>query len=287
MWVLRAVTARGNFPSVLTRAVTRPQTHRCERRSPQPRLNVHTEPRAHPVRTHGSEDDAMDLGAVLRAARIESGLGQAEVARRAGVTKQSLCRWETGGRPVRSDDADRVLAACGRDVRFQLVHRLADIDDELARLAGLTLGERLLDTGLVGSFVLHEIQATGVAIFTGAWAAVALGLPPLRDVGGILVGEDRSAQARLAAVLGMWSPMLLEDGMTWGACWNDEVFQRNPSARWTTPLLGTFLTEVTSSPVDERRLSTDNGPWRVIHPAALVPDDVDRTAFERWAELAP
>lgn len=53
----------------------------------------------------------MDLAALLLAARHESGLAQVELARRAGVTRQALSRWENGTRPVRSDDADRVLAA--------------------------------------------------------------------------------------------------------------------------------------------------------------------------------
>ncbi|MDT7571092.1 MAG: HTH-type transcriptional regulator / antitoxin HipB, partial [Actinomycetota bacterium] len=85
----------------------------------------------------------MDLGDVLRAARREAGLTQEQLARDAGVSRHTLSRWESGARPVRADDADRILAACGRDVRFRIVDRHLDVDEALDRLAALPMAARL------------------------------------------------------------------------------------------------------------------------------------------------
>jgi transcriptional regulator with XRE-family HTH domain len=125
----------------------------------------------------------VDLGNILRSARDQAGLTQEAVARQVGVTRHALSRWETGERPVRSDDADRVLAACGRDVRFQLVTRHADVDDELERLAAVSVSDRLRRLRVLSVDILHALQATDAVVFSGAWAAVALGLPSLNDVG--------------------------------------------------------------------------------------------------------
>src|SRR3954465_12306073 len=110
----------------------------------------------------------MDLGAILRKAREDAGLSLTAAASAAGVTRQALSRWELGDRPVRSDDADRVLAACGHDVRFQLVNRHADVDEELERLASRPVSDRIRDIrGMLSPDVLHALQATDEVLFTG------------------------------------------------------------------------------------------------------------------------
>lgn len=229
----------------------------------------------------------MNLAAVLRAAREECGLSQQHVARRAGVTPQSLSRWETGTRPVRSDDADRVLAACGRDVRFQIVARHADIDDALARLATRSVTDRMRDVpGLLTPTTLHDLQATGAVTFTAAWAAAALGLPFLQGVGGLLVGTGAAEQARVAMTLRPMSPLRLAPGGPWGVVWDDDVFNRYPAGRWHTPLLGDFTTEVIAGLDPELRLGTDAGPWRVVVPERLVPQYVDASTVQRWRQRA-
>ncbi|MCW2573147.1 MAG: family transcriptional regulator [Frankiales bacterium] len=229
----------------------------------------------------------MDLGALLRQARHEAGLTQEVVARAAGITRHALSRWESGARPVRSDDADRILAACGRDARFQLVTRHADLDDILDRLATMPVLERLWQVGgLVVPSELHQLQATGAVVFTGAWASAALGLPPLRGIGGFLIRDDAAEQARVAAVLNPLHPVSLAPGGPWSVTWNDTVFDRHPTARWQANLLGEFTSEVTSAAVPELRLATDEVPWRVIEPSQLVPDDVDQLALDRWLARA-
>jgi len=227
----------------------------------------------------------MELGAVLRAARQDAGLSQSEVARRAGITPQSLSRWEVGTRPVRADDADRVLVACGRDARFTIVLRHARLDEHLAEQARRSVEARMqIIPAFLGMHTLHQLQATGFVRFGKAWAAAALGLPPLHQVGGVLVSADPAEQARVVAAFGSWPPNLLEDGRQFAATWDDKALVRSPSATWITPLLGAFRIDVAPAGA-ERVLQTEQGPWRVVDPTALVPDDVDPEVLERWQRL--
>lgn len=225
----------------------------------------------------------MDLGEVLRAARGEARLSQQFVADAVGVTRQALCRWETGARPVRSDDADSVLAACGRDVRFQLVSRHADVEEELARLASTSVLGRVGDLrGMLAPDVLPSLQATNAVVFTGAWAAAAFGLPALHHVGGMLVSSKAEAQAQVAAVLRPWTPVSLAPGGPWGITWDDAVFVRNPSMTLYASVLGEFTAEVSTEPRLELRVTVEDGEWRVVDPALLAPEHVDADVIERW-----
>jgi transcriptional regulator with XRE-family HTH domain len=229
----------------------------------------------------------MNLGSVLRQAREEAGLSQQALARQVGVTRQALCKWERGQRPVRSDDADRILAACGRDVRFQLVQRHVDLDQELLRLQSLSFRDRIRELRVLSPEILHALQATDGVLFSGAWAAAALGLPRLHEVGGVLVAPDAAAQARISAVLKPWSPLSLAPGGPWSITWDDDVFVRNPSLRLFTTLLGEFTTEVAAALPLEQRVATDDVPWRVVDPALLAPDHVDAVALARWRLRRP
>ncbi|MDX6200398.1 MAG: HTH-type transcriptional regulator / antitoxin HipB [Actinomycetota bacterium] len=227
----------------------------------------------------------MDLGSVLRQAREQAGLTQGAIAQQVGVSRFAISRWESGARPVASDDADRVLAACGRDVRFQLVTRHADVDETLARLASLSFRDRIGGLRVLSPDILHELQGTDGVLFTGAWAAAALGLQALHDVGGLLVGADPVAQGRVAAVLRPWSPLSLAPGGPWSIIWNDDVFARNPSLRLHTTLLGEFSAEVAPVFPLELRVSTDQVPWRLVDPSLLVPEHVDANVLDRWRQL--
>jgi transcriptional regulator with XRE-family HTH domain len=225
----------------------------------------------------------MELGSVLRQARLEAGLTQESVARAVGVTPQALCRWESGARPVRSDQADRVLAACGRDARVRLVPRHADLDAELQRLAGLTVRERVRTIrGLLDPGILLALQQTGAVVFTGLWAAASLGLPALSTEGGLLLGDVGSDQAAVAAVLAPFHPQSLAPGGPWGVTWDDEVFVRHPVERWRANLLGCFTSEVVADPGAEVSVPVPGGRWRVVEPSRLVPDTVDASVLDRW-----
>lgn len=203
------------------------------------------------------------------------------------MTRHALSRWETSRRPIRSDDADRVLAACGRDVRFQLVSRYADVDEELDRLDSLGFADRIRQLRLLAPDLLDQLQATGGVVFGGAWAAAALGLPALQDVGEVRVGADRAAQARVAAVLMPWSPLSLAPGGPWGVTWDEEVFVRNPSLRLHTTLLGEFMTIVVEETALELRLLAGDVAWRIVDPSELVPAYVDADVLQRWRLRTP
>src|SRR3954454_12323898 len=229
----------------------------------------------------------MELGSILRQARLEARLTQETGAQAVGVTRHALCRWESGARPVRSDDADRVLAACGRDVRFRLVTRHAEVDDTLERLSRLSVGERYVElVGLLQPDALDALQATGGVVFTGAWAAAALGLPPLTRVGGFLVSDDPTEQAAAAAILSTHNPLSLAVGGPWGVTWDAAVFQRHPAEHWHASLLGEFTTEVVSDAGAETSRPTNHGGrGRVVEPSRRVPESVDEAVLGRWRAL--
>ena len=51
----------------------------------------------------------MNSGEIVKALRIKAGLSQFEMARRVGVTTQSICNWEKG---YKCPTADKLLAVC-------------------------------------------------------------------------------------------------------------------------------------------------------------------------------
>lgn len=229
----------------------------------------------------------MDLGAVLRQAREQAGLTQRAVAAAAGVTPFALSRWETGARPIRSDVADQVLLACGADVRLRLVPRLADLDASLDALAERSVQARVNTLrDLLSVDKLDALQCTGAVVFCGAWAALAIGLPPLKTTGGMILSTEPSEQAAVAAVLRPMQPLREAPGGPWSVTWDDAVFERNPSMTLSSVLLGTFTCTVSTTPQPELRLQTEHGPWRVVLPEALGPDVVDAGAVERWRHRA-
>jgi transcriptional regulator with XRE-family HTH domain len=232
------------------------------------------------------ETARVDLGEVLRRARDEAGLSQAEAARKAGVSSQTLCRWERGTRPIRADDADRLLATYGRDVRFTLVLRHADLDERLRELAAQTRSKRLASIrGLLGTPALDELQATGAVVFGGAWAAAALGLPALNNVGELVVDDDPTGVRAVGAVLDTWFTAMRTKHYLTSVGWDEDVFRRNPEAVWTAPLLGNFSVRTLPVPPPERRLVDEGVAWRVLDPRKLVPAYVDAAAVARWEEL--
>lgn len=61
--------------------------------------------------------DNPDLRSAIREAIDRLGISQAEAARRAAVAPTHLCAYLGGGREMRSDSVERLLAALGLVVR--------------------------------------------------------------------------------------------------------------------------------------------------------------------------
>jgi len=72
----------------------------------------------------------MEPSALIRQARKEAGLTQAELARRAGVKQPEIARLETAGANPRIATLDRVLAASGHSLTLGF-DRPAGIDESL------------------------------------------------------------------------------------------------------------------------------------------------------------
>jgi hypothetical protein len=77
----------------------------------------------------------MDLATLLRNARHQAGLSQAEVARRAGTSQPTLARYEGGLVEPSVSTLERLVRACGDDLVVELRHGTSTRPSErLARL---------------------------------------------------------------------------------------------------------------------------------------------------------
>ncbi len=56
----------------------------------------------------------MDIGETLRGARLDAGLSQTELARRAGTSQATLSAYESGAKRPSVETLSRLLAATGR-----------------------------------------------------------------------------------------------------------------------------------------------------------------------------
>lgn len=66
-------------------------------------------------------DDITTLGALLNRARQQAGLSQAELAQRANTSQPAIARFESGQANPTVATIERVLAAAGFALRFELV----------------------------------------------------------------------------------------------------------------------------------------------------------------------
>jgi len=87
----------------------------------------------------------MMAGALIREARLRSGLTQTELATRLATTQSAVARWEGGAAEPRCSTVVRAVRACG----LELVIGIAEADRDHDRLIGdylrLTPAERLAD----------------------------------------------------------------------------------------------------------------------------------------------
>ena len=86
----------------------------------------------------------MDAHRLIRRARTEAGLTQAELARRMGTKQPVVARWESGDRSPAYDTVLRALSACGFDVDTVLTPVDPQTEAQIQRWAQLTPDERLV-----------------------------------------------------------------------------------------------------------------------------------------------
>jgi len=104
-------------------------------------------------------------GLLVRVARRDAGLTQAELAARLGTTQSAVSAWERGRETPRVDTLARILRACGFEADLTLRHR----DDEDRSLIGLHLGlspEERLDA-LQGMLDFEAIARAATPVPTG------------------------------------------------------------------------------------------------------------------------
>ena len=90
----------------------------------------------------------MDVPELLRRARDRRGLSQRDLAAVAGSSQSALSSYERGGRSPTVRTLDRLLAACGLQVRAELEPLLADVDERLDAALAVPAGTGLVLTGV-------------------------------------------------------------------------------------------------------------------------------------------
>jgi transcriptional regulator with XRE-family HTH domain len=73
------------------------------------------------------------LGALVRGARLEAGLSQRALARRAGTSQPAVARYETGAASPSWETLQRLVKACGKRLEVSTEIAVDQEDIELAR----------------------------------------------------------------------------------------------------------------------------------------------------------
>lgn len=80
---------------------------------------------------------------LIREARLRAGLTQDELARRSGVQRSVIARWEQGAVQPGFDNMLEVITACGFDLPLMLVPRDSTLDERLDRNRALSPERRV------------------------------------------------------------------------------------------------------------------------------------------------
>jgi transcriptional regulator with XRE-family HTH domain len=114
----------------------------------------------------------MDVGGLLVRARARATLSRAELAGLAGTSSSAISAYERGAKSPTVATLDRLLAACGLQIRAELEPYLADLD---AAVDALLAGPVELPNGL--DRIAAAFEDAGVAwAFDGTTALVLHGL---------------------------------------------------------------------------------------------------------------
>lgn len=94
---------------------------------------------------------------MIRDARTNAGLSQAELADRLATTQSAVSRWEHGHDEPRISTLGNILHACGRRLVLDSVHADVDIAQIRQHLA-MTPEQRLAATTKVNQFVTQATR---------------------------------------------------------------------------------------------------------------------------------
>ena len=97
----------------------------------------------------------MILQSLVREARKRAGLTQVVLAARAGVPQSTVARIESGAQTPSTDMVERLVHACGFDIRVGLGEPDAGTLSLFERALGRTPAERLADATRAARFVLR------------------------------------------------------------------------------------------------------------------------------------
>jgi transcriptional regulator with XRE-family HTH domain len=134
----------------------------------------------------------MDAAALIRQARERAGFTKTALGKAAGTSPSAVIAYETGQRSPTVATLDRLLAACGLQVRAVLEPYLADLDaavDDLLAGSGAGVADMLQDIEQLAG----GLDAAGVRWAFDAQAALALhglGTAPLMPQ-IVVLGDDR------------------------------------------------------------------------------------------------
>ena len=93
-----------------------------------------------------------DLGATIRAARVEAGLSQEDLASRLNTTQSAVSRWERGHDEPRISTLNGILRACG--LRLVLSTERDDVDRaQIRQQLAMSPEQRLASVTNVSRFV--------------------------------------------------------------------------------------------------------------------------------------
>lgn len=80
---------------------------------------------------------------LIRQARLRARLTQGELASRAGTTQSALSRWEGGRTEPSAETLQKLIRACGLELRFGIAQRDDDRDSQIEGNLRLTPTQRL------------------------------------------------------------------------------------------------------------------------------------------------
>ena len=161
----------------------------------------------------------MDAAALLRQARLDARLSQRGLARTAGTSRSTITAYESGAISPTVRQLDRLVGACGLQVRASLEPKGADVDQLVD--AALAAGADGLAEDAVADLLrfAESLDAGGVTwAVDGATAVAVQGLAVEHRERGIAVLDDAATRAWLRRI---WAKGTNRDGFSLAPSWDE------------------------------------------------------------------